>query len=86
VDEQSGFSIDESGPPLAEPFVGAQPFVLFASPPRQVGVDAAEEQTELWVPNWSSTSCDLGVFVYQPAGQIVTSEGSWDGDAGGGND
>ena len=21
---------------------------------------------DLWVPNWSSTSCDLGVFVYQP--------------------
>jgi hypothetical protein len=27
----------------------------------------------LWVPNWSSTSCDLGVFVYQPAEQIATS-------------
>jgi hypothetical protein len=22
--------------------------------------------TYLWVPNWSSTLCDLGVFVYQP--------------------
>ena len=21
----------------------------------------------LWVPNWSSTPCDLGEFVYQPA-------------------
>jgi hypothetical protein len=30
--------------------------------------------TTLWVPNWSSTSCDLGVFVYQPAEQIATSE------------
>jgi hypothetical protein len=40
----------------------------------------------LWVPNWSSTSCDLGVFVYQPTGQIATSEGSWDGDAGDGSD
>ncbi|HEY3896152.1 MAG TPA: hypothetical protein VGL88_12365, partial [Pseudonocardiaceae bacterium] len=28
----------------------------------------------LWVPNWSSTSCDLGVFVYQPTEQITTSE------------
>jgi hypothetical protein len=28
----------------------------------------------LWVPNWSSTSCDLGVFVYQPAEQIATSK------------
>lgn len=28
----------------------------------------------LWVPNWSSTLCDLGVFVYQPADQIATSE------------
>jgi hypothetical protein len=28
----------------------------------------------LWVPNWSSTSGDLGVFVYQPGEQIATSE------------
>jgi hypothetical protein len=28
----------------------------------------------LWVPNWSSTSCDLGVFVYQPIEPIATSE------------
>jgi hypothetical protein len=26
------------------------------------------------MPNWSSTLCDLGVFVYQPAEQIATSE------------
>ena len=26
------------------------------------------------VPNWSSTSCDLGVFVYQPAEQIAPLE------------
>jgi hypothetical protein len=28
----------------------------------------------LWVPNWSSTSRDLGVFVYQPVEQIATSD------------
>ena len=28
----------------------------------------------VWVPNWSSTLCDLGVFVYQPAEQIATSK------------
>jgi hypothetical protein len=28
----------------------------------------------LWVPNWSSASCDLGVFMYQPAEQIATSQ------------
>jgi hypothetical protein len=28
----------------------------------------------VWVPNWSSTSCNLGVFVYQPAEQITTSQ------------
>jgi hypothetical protein len=28
----------------------------------------------VWVPNWSSTSRDLRVFVYQPAEQITTSE------------
>lgn len=29
---------------------------------------------DLWVPNWSSASCDLGVFMYQPAEQIATSQ------------
>jgi hypothetical protein len=38
----------------------------------------------LWVPNSASTSCDLGVFVYQPVEQIATSQASWDGAAGGG--
>ena len=28
----------------------------------------------LWVPNWSSTSCDLGVLVYQPIEQVATSQ------------
>ena len=28
----------------------------------------------LWVPNWSSTSCDLGVFVYQPVEHVATSD------------
>ena len=28
----------------------------------------------LWVPNGLSTSCDLGVFVYQPAEPITASE------------
>jgi hypothetical protein len=31
-------------------------------------------QAVVWVPNWSSTSCNLGVFVYQPAEQITTSQ------------
>jgi hypothetical protein len=26
------------------------------------------------VPNWSSTLCDLGVFMYQPVEQIATSQ------------
>jgi hypothetical protein len=26
---------------------------------------------DLWVPNWSSASCDLGVFVYQSTEQIA---------------
>ena len=30
--------------------------------------------TSVWVPSRSSTSCDLGVFVYQPIEQIATSE------------
>jgi hypothetical protein len=25
----------------------------------------------MWVPNWSSTSCDLGVFVYQAVEQVA---------------
>jgi hypothetical protein len=28
----------------------------------------------VWVPNRSSKSCDLGVFVYQPTEQVATSE------------
>jgi len=28
----------------------------------------------LWVPNWSSTSGDLGVFVDQPAEPVATSQ------------
>jgi hypothetical protein len=28
----------------------------------------------LWVPNWSSTSCDLGVFVYQSTEPIASSD------------
>jgi hypothetical protein len=28
----------------------------------------------VWVPNRSSTSCDLDIFVYQPIEQIATSE------------
>jgi hypothetical protein len=28
----------------------------------------------LWVPNWSSTSCDLGVFVDQSTEPIATSD------------
>jgi hypothetical protein len=31
-------------------------------------------QQVVWVPNWSSTSCGLGVFVYQPVEQITTSQ------------
>jgi hypothetical protein len=33
---------------------------------------AAAMNAILWVPSWSSTSCDLGVFVYQTAEQIAT--------------
>ncbi len=28
----------------------------------------------VWVPNWSSALCDLGVFMYQPAEQIAASQ------------
>jgi hypothetical protein len=26
----------------------------------------------LWVPNWSSMSCNLGIFVYQAAEPVTT--------------
>ena len=46
--------------------------------PRRVDIARAGRRvggsTRLWVPNWSSTICDLGVFVYQHAEQIATSE------------
>jgi hypothetical protein len=35
---------------------------------------AVQPAYDVWVPNWSSTSCDLGIFVYQPAEQIATSK------------
>ncbi|MCA1835363.1 MAG: hypothetical protein LC721_03085 [Actinobacteria bacterium] len=40
---------------------------------------AVQHRTEhrragLWVPNWSSTSCDLGIFVDQSTEPIVTSD------------
>jgi hypothetical protein len=36
--------------------------------------DAFGQLYALWVPNWSSTSCDLGVFVYQPVEHVATSD------------
>lgn len=48
MNEQAGLSIDEPVPPFPEPSIGAQPFILSASPPRQVGIDAAEEQVQLF--------------------------------------
>jgi hypothetical protein len=33
----------------------------------------------LWVPNCSSTSCDLGVFVYQPSSRLRRRKWNWDG-------
>nr|MDQ3826988.1 hypothetical protein [Actinomycetota bacterium] len=37
-------------------------------------VAGVTKRCNVWVPNSSFTSCDLGVFVYQPAEQIATSE------------
>jgi len=31
-------------------------------------------RNNLWVPNWSSTSCELGIFVDQSAGSIAASD------------
>ncbi len=28
----------------------------------------------VWVPNWSSMSCDLGTFMDQPAEPVATSK------------
>jgi hypothetical protein len=36
--------------------------------------DGTVTSSTLWVPNWSSISCDLGIFVDQPAEPIATSE------------
>jgi len=36
--------------------------------------DRCRNLLPLWVPNCASTSCDLGVFVYQPAEPITTSQ------------
>ena len=44
--EQAGLSLEQSGPPLAEAFVGPQSFVLSPGPAPQVGVDALQEGIE----------------------------------------
>ena len=36
--------------------------------------EVGEPASTLWVPNRSPTSCDLGVFVYQPTESVATSE------------
>jgi hypothetical protein len=45
---------------------------------RRAAVGAAQPRPgfrrHLWVPNWSSTSRDLDVFVYQPVEQIAASQ------------
>jgi len=39
-----------------------------------VRLRAPGRNPDLWVPNWSSTSCDLGVFVDQSTEPIATSD------------
>jgi len=38
------------------------------------GGDSYVKVLDMWVPSRSSTSCDLGIFVYQPAEPVMTSE------------
>jgi hypothetical protein len=38
------------------------------------------------VPNWSSTACDLGIFVDQPTEPVAMSEARVGLDEGGGSD
>ena len=45
--ERLGVSIDDPKPPCLEPFAGAQPLVLLACLPHQVGVDALQEGMHL---------------------------------------
>ena len=42
--------------------------------PPEPELEIALKFNSLWVPDWSSTSCDLGVFVYQPVEQVATSQ------------
>jgi hypothetical protein len=42
------------------------------------GVSRPSHRT-LWVPNWSSTLCDLGIFVDQAAESIATSDANLGG-------
>jgi hypothetical protein len=40
-----------------------------------VAFDAFDHgESRLWMPNWSSTSCDLGIFVNQSTEPIATSD------------
>jgi len=55
--------------------------VIAALADLQVAVEQGpvERTGALWVPNWSSASCDLGVLVYQPAEPIATSQVTLEG-------
>lgn len=35
---------------------------------------ARPAEQDLWMPNWSSTLCELGIFVYRSAEPVATSE------------
>ena len=45
---------------------------------RVCGVRDELRDNHLWVPNWSSTSCDLGIFVDQSAEPIAASDAKWE--------
>lgn len=53
--------------------------------PASCGGSSPRGDLTLWVPNRSSTLCDLGVFVDQSASRSRRRRRGWAGDAGGGS-
>jgi hypothetical protein len=45
-----------------------------ARKPKAVTLSDRLVDLTLWMPNWSPTSCDLGVFVYQTPESVAASE------------
>ena len=69
--EQAGLSLEQSGPPPAEAFVGPKSFVFSPGPAPQVGVDALQEGIERGPVEPAVVADPPGDDGVQPSRQVV---------------